>query len=133
MNGYCLGRPLTTAPPDQDAIDTARRANDLTKNVDWHLLHTLACLYAETGKRARPASCFLKVMELANIGGAGLEVWFGFGKNRRTNTVKHCRECHVWPRGQAKMEYPGNVLFHGPTTPVGFKKCHLCCGKNAGK
>jgi tetratricopeptide (TPR) repeat protein/transglutaminase-like putative cysteine protease len=80
MNVYAWEALLTPAPPDQDAIDTARRANDLAKNSNFAILHTLACLYAETGKTAQARELLLKAMDAAEMESPDSEIWFGFAK-----------------------------------------------------
>jgi tetratricopeptide (TPR) repeat protein len=80
MNGYAWNALFTPAPLDQDAIDTARRANDLTKNSNFAILHTLACLYAETGKTTQARELLLKAMEAGEMEDPDSEIWFGFAK-----------------------------------------------------
>jgi tetratricopeptide (TPR) repeat protein len=80
MNSYAWNVLLTPTPPDQDAIDAARRANDLSNNSNFAILHTLACLYAETGKTSQARELLLKAMDVAEMEEPNSEVWFGFGK-----------------------------------------------------
>jgi Flp pilus assembly protein TadD len=79
MNEYAWNA-LLAPPVDQDAIDTARRANDLTKNANFGILHTLACLYAETGQTSQARELLLKAMDTADLEEPNSEIWFGFGK-----------------------------------------------------
>jgi tetratricopeptide (TPR) repeat protein len=62
---------------DQDALDAARRANDLTKNSNFSILHTLACLYAATGKTKEARELLLKAMEEANLEEPNSAIWLG--------------------------------------------------------
>jgi tetratricopeptide (TPR) repeat protein len=79
MNSYAWSA-LLVPPPDQDAIDAARRANDLTKNSNFAILHTLACLDAETGHTSQARELLLKAMDAADMEEPNSQVWFGFGK-----------------------------------------------------
>jgi transglutaminase-like putative cysteine protease/tetratricopeptide (TPR) repeat protein len=79
MNSYAWSA-LLVPPPDQDAIDAARRANDLTKNSNFAILHTLACLEAETGHTSQARELLLKAMDAADMEEPNSQVWFGFGK-----------------------------------------------------
>jgi len=133
MNGYAWDALLTTAPPDQDAIDTARRANDLTKNVDWHLLHTLACLYAETGKASQARELLLKVMELANMEEPDSEVWFGFGKIAEQYGENTAASVMYGRVDKPKMEYPGTSYSMAQQRLLALKNATSAAAKNAGK
>lgn len=64
---------------DQDAIDTAVRANDLSKNADFNILHTLACVYAEAGKTSQAREILLKAIDAAHLTEPNDAVWLALG------------------------------------------------------
>jgi transglutaminase-like putative cysteine protease/tetratricopeptide (TPR) repeat protein len=73
---YALELP---GPIDQDTIDTAIRANDLTKNSNYAILHTLACVYAQAGKTSEARELLLKAMDAGSLEEPNSAVWLGFG------------------------------------------------------
>jgi tetratricopeptide (TPR) repeat protein len=80
LNGYAWNALLIPGPIDQDSMEAAQRANELTKNANYGILHTLACLDAETGKTTQARDLLLKAMEAAKEDEPDSEIWFGFGK-----------------------------------------------------
>lgn len=73
---YALSLPQ---PIDQEALDAAGRANDLTKNANFNILHTQACVYAEAGKTSHARELLLKAMEADSMEEPNPAVLFGFG------------------------------------------------------
>ena len=79
LNSYAWEALLLGRPIEQDAIDTAVRANDLTKNADFAILHTLGCIYAAAGKTSQSRELLLKAIDALHLEEPDSEVWFGFG------------------------------------------------------
>jgi transglutaminase-like putative cysteine protease/Flp pilus assembly protein TadD len=77
LNSYAWDDLYTGQPIDQDAIDAAHRASDLTKNENFDILHTLACLYAVSGKTKEARELLLKAMNAANMEEPNSAVWLG--------------------------------------------------------
>jgi tetratricopeptide (TPR) repeat protein len=107
MNSYAWEALFTPAPPDQDAIDTARRANDLTKNSNFAILHTLACLYAETGKTTQARELLLKAMDAAQMEDPDSEIWFAFAKIAEQYGESDAARAMYSRVEKPKTEYPG--------------------------
>ena len=80
LNWYAWDALMLPGPVDQDSLDAAQRANDLTKNGSFAILHTLACLYAEAGKPGQARELLLKAMDAAKLEEPDSEVWFAYGK-----------------------------------------------------
>jgi len=72
---YALYLP---GPIDQETIDIGIRGNDLSKNANFAILHTLACVYAQAGKTTEARDLLLKAMEAQHIEEPNSEIWFGF-------------------------------------------------------
>jgi tetratricopeptide (TPR) repeat protein len=64
----------------QDAIEAAQRANSLTGNKNSAILHTLACLYAETGKTSEARELLLQTIDEANLEEPNGAIWYGFAR-----------------------------------------------------
>ncbi|HKF23313.1 MAG TPA: DUF3857 domain-containing protein [Candidatus Angelobacter sp.] len=107
MNDYAWNALLTPAPPDQDAIDTAQRADELTKHSNFPILHTLACLYAETGKTGQARELLLKAMDVADMEEPDSEIWFGFGKIAEQYGENDAARVMYGRVEKPKIEYPG--------------------------
>jgi tetratricopeptide (TPR) repeat protein len=79
LNVYAWDALYASGAIDPDAIEAARRANDLTKNSNFPMLHTLACLYAVMGKTAEARDLLLKAMDAASLEEPNSDIWLGLG------------------------------------------------------
>lgn len=79
LNLYAWYALLLPGPIEQDTIDQAQRANDLAKNANFAILHTLACIDAQSGKTSQARDLLLKAMDAQHMEEPNSEVWFGFG------------------------------------------------------
>lgn len=77
LNNYAWDALYVSTPVDQDAIDAAHRANELTKNANWGILHTLACLYAAAGKTKEAREVLLKAMDEDHMEEPNSAIWLG--------------------------------------------------------
>ena len=64
---------------DDDVIKAAQQSNLLTRNADYGVLHTLACLYASQGRTAEAHDLLKKAMNVANLSEPNSAVWFALG------------------------------------------------------
>jgi transglutaminase-like putative cysteine protease/tetratricopeptide (TPR) repeat protein len=70
---------LLTQPVDERAVDAARMAYDETQGKSFAIAHTLACVYAATGKPREARDLLLKGMEMVGIDRPDNSAWYGFG------------------------------------------------------
>jgi transglutaminase-like putative cysteine protease/tetratricopeptide (TPR) repeat protein len=70
---------LLTQPVDERAVDAARMAFDETQGKSFAIAHTLACVYAATGKPREARDLLLKGMEMTGIDRPDASAWYGFG------------------------------------------------------
>ena len=70
---------LLTQPVDERAVDAARTAFDETQGKSFAIAHTLACVYAATGKPREARDLLLKGMEMVGIDRPDSSTWYGFG------------------------------------------------------
>jgi len=80
LNSYAWDALSLPGPIAPDAIEVAERANDHTKSANFGILHTLACLYAQSGKGAQARELLLKALDAGSLEEPNAAVWFGFGK-----------------------------------------------------
>jgi hypothetical protein len=62
-----------------ETIEAAERANQLSQNSNYSIMHTLACLYAHAGKAARARELLLKAMD-GNLEEPDSSVWLAYGQ-----------------------------------------------------
>jgi len=65
-----------TEKPD---IETAIKATQLSPH-DYHILHTLGCLYAEAGKTKEAREVLIQAMDVQNLDEPNPDYWYAFGR-----------------------------------------------------
>lgn len=79
MNSYAWDDLFISSKIDQDAIEAAERANQITNNTNFAIMHTLACLDARAGKPVDARALLLKAMDAANLEEPDSSVWLAYG------------------------------------------------------
>jgi len=64
---------------DGPDIDAATKAAQLSQNSP-HILHTLACLYAEIGKTKESREVLLQAMDLQGLDEPNADYWYALGR-----------------------------------------------------
>ncbi len=77
LNLYAWDALYIPGQVDQDSFDAAHRASELTKNSDFSILHTLACLHAAVGKTKEAREFLLKAMGEAKMEEPNSAIWLG--------------------------------------------------------
>ena len=70
---------LYTGKVDQADVDTATKATQMDRD-NPAILHTLACLYAETGKTKEAHDLLLRAMDELNLDEPNDDYWYAFGR-----------------------------------------------------
>ena len=70
---------LFTGKVEPDDITTSIKSTQMARN-NPHILHTLACLYAETGKAKEARDLLLKAMDELNLAEPNDDYWYAFGR-----------------------------------------------------
>ena len=70
---------LFTGKVTDDDVATAMKATQMQKDAPY-ILHTLACLYAETGKTKEAHDLLLRAMDDWNLDEPNDEVWYVLGR-----------------------------------------------------
>jgi len=70
---------LYTGKADQADLSTATKANQMEHDSPA-ILHTLACLYAETGKTKEAHDLLLRAMDELNLDEPNDDYWYAFGR-----------------------------------------------------
>ena len=79
MNEYAWSALFLPSNIDQDSIEAAERANQMTNNANFAIMHTLACVYARAGKPAQARELLLKAMDTADLDEPDSSVWLAYG------------------------------------------------------
>jgi transglutaminase-like putative cysteine protease/Flp pilus assembly protein TadD len=80
LNSYAWDALFLPAPLERDSVEAAERANQLSQNANFSIMHTLACLYARMGKPAQAHELLLKAMEAGSIEEPESAVWLALGE-----------------------------------------------------
>jgi Tfp pilus assembly protein PilF len=80
LNGFAWYALVPPATVDADAIDAAERANSLTQNGNFSIMHTLACLYARQGKTKQARDLLLKAMDVASLPEPDSSAWLALAE-----------------------------------------------------
>jgi tetratricopeptide (TPR) repeat protein len=109
MNQYSWYALFVPEQIDRDTLEVAERANELTKNNSFAILHTLACVDAQAGKTNQARDLLLKAMGAMHLDEPNSEVWFGFGLIAQQYGVLDAAE-KMFARVEApKVQYPDST------------------------
>ena len=123
LNTYAWDSLLVPGAISPDAIEAAERANDRTNNSNFAILHTLACLYARSGKSGQARELLLKAMDTASMEEPDAQIWFGFGQ-----LAEEYGELQAAQAIYARVEKPA---IDGPGSSYSLAQQRLLALKNA--
>jgi tetratricopeptide (TPR) repeat protein len=66
---------MPPAKVDQEAVEAVERANTLTQNSSFNIMHTLVCLYAVQGKTKQARELLLKTMTAGHLSEPDSAIW----------------------------------------------------------
>lgn len=105
---YALFLPGPIAP---ETLDMAHRASDLSKNSNFSILHTLACVYAQAGKTSQAREYLLKAMNTAQMEEPDSAIWLGFALIAEQYGILDAAGTMYRRVEKAKFETPGSNYF----------------------
>ena len=108
LNQYAWYALLLPNPITEETLDLAHRANDLGKNNNFNVLHTLACVYAQAGKTSQSREYLLKAMDVAQLEEPNSEVWFGFALIAEQYGAGDAAHSLYQRVAKPEFEYPGS-------------------------
>jgi transglutaminase-like putative cysteine protease/tetratricopeptide (TPR) repeat protein len=133
LNWYAWDALLLPDPISPDAIDAAERANDRTKNSNFGILHTLACLYAQSGKSAQARALLLKAMDAVPMEEPDSEIWFGFGKLAEQYGELQAAQAIYARVEKPATDGPGSSYSMAQQRLLVLRNASVTSAKNAGK
>src|SRR5262249_13060801 len=67
LNEFAWYALIAPAKVDGEAVEVAERANTLSKNASFDIMHTLACLYTEQGRPKEAYQLLVKAIDAAGL------------------------------------------------------------------
>jgi len=107
QNLYAWFALLLPESIEEKTIEVAQRANELSKNSNFAILHTLACIDAQAGRTSQARDLLLKAMDVQHLEEPNSEVWFGFALIAEQYGVLDAAEKMYSRVEKPKVEYPG--------------------------
>lgn len=132
LNLYAWYGLLVAGSIDQDTIDMATRANDLTKNANFAILHTLACVYAQAGKTSQARELLLRAMDALHVEEPNSEIWFGFASIAEQYGVFDAAEAMYRRVEKPQFDYPGTSYVIAQQRLAGLGKNAAARAKSVG-
>jgi tetratricopeptide (TPR) repeat protein len=126
---FALAMPLPIA---QETIDMGIRANDLSKNGSFAILHTLGCVYAQAGKTTEARELLLKAMNAQHMEEPNSEIWFGFGLIAEQYGVVDAAENMFARIEKPKTNYPATTYELAQEHLTTLRKTKTAAAKSAG-
>ena len=71
---------LFVNPMPPDAVEAAQRANRLSDNKNFSIIHTLACVYAEIGRTGEAQKLLIQAMDADNMEEPNDAIWYIVGR-----------------------------------------------------
>jgi predicted Zn-dependent protease len=108
-----------------EAIEAADHANTMTQKRSFAILHTLGCLYAETGQEKQAREVLLAAMDSAGLDEPNSEVWYGFGR-----IAEQLGEFEAAKAAYARVDKP-EYIFPGATYLLSQRRTEVISAANA--
>jgi transglutaminase-like putative cysteine protease/Flp pilus assembly protein TadD len=115
-----------------DSIEAAERANQLSQNANYSIMHTLACLYAHAGKAAQARELLLKAMD-GKLEEPDSSVWLGYGQIAEAYGEPDAAQAMYARVDKAQPEVPGSNYFLAQQRLLALKNMSSTSAKNGGQ
>jgi tetratricopeptide (TPR) repeat protein len=133
LNLYAWYALLLPPPIDAETMDVAVRANDLSKNANFAILHTLACVYAQDGKTGQARELLLKAIDVLHLEEPNPEVWFGLALIAEQYAEFDAARKMYGRVEKPKFDYPGTSYVLAQHHLDALTKTANASVKNAGQ
>jgi Flp pilus assembly protein TadD/transglutaminase-like putative cysteine protease len=115
-----------------DSIEAAERANQLSQNANYSIMHTLACLYAHSGKAAQARELLLKAMD-GKLEEPDSSVWLAYGQIAEAYGEPDAAQAMYARVDKAQPEVPGSNYFLAQQRLLALKNMSATSAKNGGQ
>ena len=132
LNLFAWDALFLPADIGQDSIEAAERANQLSQNSNYSIMHTLACLYAHTGKAAQARELLLKAMD-GTIEEPDSSVWLAYGQIAEAYGESDAAEAMYARVDKAQDETPTSNFVLAQQRLLALKNTSTTSAKNGGQ
>jgi Flp pilus assembly protein TadD/transglutaminase-like putative cysteine protease len=115
-----------------ETIEAAERANQLSQNANYSIMHTLACLYAHAGKAAQARELMLKAME-GNFEEPESSVWLAYGQIAEAYGEPDAAQAMYARVDKAQTEVPTSNFALAQQRLLALKNTSATSAKNGGQ
>jgi transglutaminase-like putative cysteine protease/tetratricopeptide (TPR) repeat protein len=109
LNLYAWNALFLPGPIDAGSIDAAQRADDMTSHGDFNILHTLGCVYAQSGNTVEAREIFQKAMDAAHLSEPNPPLWVGYGLVAEDYGISDAALRMYGRAAKMKVEQPGST------------------------
>jgi Flp pilus assembly protein TadD/transglutaminase-like putative cysteine protease len=115
-----------------DTIEAAERANQLSQNSDYSIMHTLACLYANAGKAAQARELLLKAMD-GKLDEPDSSAWLAYGQIAEAYGEPDAAQAMYARVDKGESESPISNFVLAQQRLLALKRSPATSAKNAGR
>jgi Flp pilus assembly protein TadD/transglutaminase-like putative cysteine protease len=115
-----------------ETIEAAERANQLSKNSNYSIMHTLACLYAHAGKAAQARELMLKAMD-GKLEEPESSVWLAYGQIAEAYGEPDAAQAMYARVDKAQAEAPTSNFALAQQRLLALKNTPATSAKNSGQ
>ena len=133
LNGFAWYALIPPVTVDADALDAAERANSLSQNANFSIMHTLACLYAQQGKTKQARDLLLKAMDVASLPEPDSAVWLALAEIAEQYGEADAARTMYARVEKDEVEVPGSNYSLAQQRLLALKNSSVTAAKNAGK
>lgn len=132
LNLFAWDALFLPAEIGQDSVEAAERANQLSQNSNYSIMHTLACLYAHTGKAAQARELLLKAMD-GTLEEPDSSVWLAYGQIAEAYGEPDAAQAMYARVEKAPSEVPGSNFALAQQRLLALKNTSTTSAKNGGQ
>jgi len=132
LNLFAWDALFLPAEIGQDSVEAAERANQLSQNSNYSIMHTLACLYAHTGKAAQARELLLKAMD-GKLEEPDSSVWLAYGQIAEAYGEPDAAQTMYARVEKAPSEVPTSNFVLAQQRLLALKNSSTSSAKNGGQ
>jgi lipopolysaccharide biosynthesis regulator YciM len=129
LNSFAWDALFLPGEVQQESIEAAERANQMSQNADYSIMHTLACLYTHTGKAARGRELLLNAME-GKLEEPDSSVWLAYAQIAEAYGEPDAAQAMYARVEKAQLEGPDSNFVLAQQRLLALKKSPATSAKN---
>lgn len=129
LNSFAWDALFLPGDVQQESIEAAERANQMSQNADYSIMHTLACLYTHAGKAARARELLLKAMD-EKLEEPDSSVWLAYAQIAEAYGEPDAAQAMYARVDKAQLEGPDSNFVLAQERLLALKKSPATSAKN---